>query len=92
MVIYEPIASQELTQCIKWKLVTFILWSPLQKDAFQADFKPTRYPGGFEIISGWKIILGMLLYKVGFPFLRNPTSYSNMSEWSLTQILTINNH
>ena len=51
-----------------------------------------RRPAGFEIISGWKIILGMLLYKVGFPFLRNPTSYSNMSEWSLTQIPTINNH
>ena len=34
----------------------------------------------------------MLLYKVGFPFLRNPTSYSNMPEWSLTQIPTINNH
>ena len=53
---------------------------------------PARRPGGFEIISGWKIILGMLLYKVRFPFLRNPTSYSNMSEWSLTQIPTINNH
>ena len=52
----------------------------------------TFFYGGFQIISGWKIILGMLLYKVGFPFLRNPTSYSNMSEWSLTQISTINNH
>ena len=52
----------------------------------------TFFYDGFQIISGWKIILGMLLYKVEFPFLRNPTSYSNMSEWSLTQIPTINNH
>ena len=79
-----------------------MIWNPALKKVLtylgSADLKSAArenaflFVGGLQIISGWKIILGMLLYKVGFPFLRNPTSYGNMPEWSLTQIPTINNH
>ena len=78
----------ECRQKHRWKQCLF----KRKRHRWKKGMFPARRPAGFEIISGWKIILGMLLYKVEFPFLRNPTSYSNMSEWSLTQIPTINNH